>query len=548
MKTALFHREYFKKYISITTVSILFFTVFIMQSCIKDRLKFDKIAGGKWSPEFAAPLAYGNLTMADFVNGSKKTWQEDPNGFLSVIYSKDEVTSIGDEVISIPDQNNDTTINIIIPPGLAVGDSSAINLSYHADFSGNSNEYIDSILLKSGTLEFTISTDLNHDSYIEISIPKLTKGGVAFHKKLNFNYTGNSTTTKTISINLKDYYLVLSSGSAGQPNFIQQDIKISATKLNNPNNSPYFYKVKQKLTGLSYYLVMGYFHQHTIDVDKSEVIIDLFDDQMAGALFAEDPSLTITLKNSYGLPADITFSELYAERDGQTMNFTSSLLPTLAVGYPNFSEIGEVDTTRFVFTSSNSNIKDIIQMNPHKFIFKGSVQTNPQGTPIDNFTLDSSHISVDLRIELPLYGKAINFILRDTSNLDGGGGETDTHGVEKVTLRLKTKNSFPTDVTMQIYMTDSLFNVIDSVFDAGGKILDAAPVSGPPDYRVTSSVENLTYITLTPEQLDNYKKARKLLIETHSSTTNSGSNVVKIYSDNGVYFEISAKAKYVNNF
>ena len=548
MKTALFNGGYLKKYLSLTTVSILFFTIFITQSCIKDRLKIDKIAGGKWSPEFVAPLAYGNLTMADFVKGSKKTWQEDPNGFLSVIYSKNEISSIGDEVIAIPDQNNDTTINFIIPPSLPVGDSVSVNLNYHAEFSGNVNEQIDSILFKSGTLEFTITTDLNHDSYIEISIPKLTKGGIPYHKKLDFKYTGNSTTTKSISINLKDYYLVLSGGTAGQPSFIEQDIKISATKLNNPNNSPYFYKVKQKITNLKYYLVMGYFHQHNIDIDENEVIIDLFDDQMAGAIFAEDPRLTITLNNSYGLPANITFTELYAERDGQKVNFTSTLLPTLNIGYPDFTEIGYADTTHFIFNSNNSNVKNIIQLNPHKFVFKGVVQTNPQGTPIDNFVLDTSHITVDLKIELPLYGRALNFVLRDTTNLEGGDDETDTYGVEKVTLRLKTINRFPTDVTMQVYMTDSLYNVIDSIFDSGGKILDAAPVSGAPDYRVTSGVKNTTYVTLTPDQLENYKKARKLLIETHSSTTNAGTSVVKIYSDNGVYFELSAKAKYTNNF
>ncbi|RUM40656.1 MAG: hypothetical protein DSY70_03070, partial [Desulfobulbus sp.] len=78
--------------------------------------------------------------------------------------------------------------------------------------------------------------------------------------------------------------------------------------------------------------------------------------------------------------------------------------------YPDFTEIGHADTTHFIFNSNNSNVKDIIQLNPHKFVFKGVVLTNPQGTPIDNFVLDSSHITVDLKIELPLYGRALNFV------------------------------------------------------------------------------------------------------------------------------------------
>jgi len=549
MRTAQENHQYFKRYHSILSFLSILALIIIMQSCYKERLQFDKIAGGKWSPEFAAPIAYGNLTMADIIKGSKKTWQEDPNGFLSVIYSKDEVTDIADKVIKIPNQSNDTTFNFALPPGLAVGDSVTLNQSFHSEFDGNtSNERIDSMLLKSGTLEFTISTDLNHDSYIEISIPKLTKAGVPLRKKINFQYTGGGTSTKSISINLKDYYLVLTSGTAGQANFIQQDFKILVTKKNNTDNSPYFYKVKQKISNISYYLVLGYFYQHDIEIKESSVVIDLFDEQMAGALYAEDPRLKITLHNSYGLPATMTFTELYAERDGVKMNFTGSLLPTLTVDYPNFNEIGQSKSSVFLFNSSNSNIKDIIAMNPQNLFFKGIVKTNPQGTPIDNFTLDTSHISVDLEIELPLYGHAINFVLRDTTILSGNDEDVDTKGINEVTIRLKTKNSFPTDVFVQVYMTDSLNNIIDSIFKSGSKILDAAPVSGAPDYRVTASVDNTTLVKLTQEQLDNYKKAQKMIIETRSSTTQGGTNTVKIYTDNGVYFELSAKAIYVNDF
>ncbi|MCK5856892.1 MAG: hypothetical protein KAG64_05345 [Bacteroidales bacterium] len=549
MRTALLKWGYLKKYRSTISILSILSLILVASSCHKDRLQFDKIAGGKWSPEFAVPIAFGNLTMGDIIEGSEKTWKEYPDGFLSVIYGKDRVSSIGDEVIKIPDQNNDTTITIILPPGLPVGDSIAINLSFDAEFDGSgSSERIDSILFKGGFMEYEISTDLNHDSYIELRIPKLTKAGVPFYKKITFDYSGGSSNTKTISIPLKDYYLVLTSGGSGQPNFIHQEIKLSATALNNPNNSPYDYTIKQTITDLSYYLVMGYFHQHNIDIDKTEVVIDLFDNQMAGALFAEDPSLKITLRNSYGLPADLTFTELYAVRDGVKLNFTGALLPTLSIGHPTFNDIGQVVTTEFLFNTSNSNIKDIIELNPEKFFFEGLVQTNPQGSGIDNFALDTSSIDVDLEFELPLHGRALNFVLRDTTFLSGNEEGVDSKGVETLTLRVKTENRFPIDVNLQVYMTDSLNNIIDSVFDAGGKLLDAAPVSGPPDYHVTSSVDNITYITLTEDQLDSYKKAQKLIIEAHSSTTNAGTDIIKIYTDNAVRFEISAKAKYTNDF
>jgi len=548
MKTTLLRKWYLNRsYFSIRILGILSL-ILIMNSCYKERLEFDKIAGGKWSPEFAAPIAFGNLTMGDIIEGSKKTWKEYPDGFLSVIYRKEQISQIADDVVAIPDQTHDTSIVFVLPPGLPIGDSVSVNLGFNSEFDGTStDERIDSILFKDGYMDFEISTDLNHDSYIELSIPKLTKAGVPFHKKILFTYTGGSSNTKTVSVHLKDYYLVLSPGASGQPSYIHQDIKLSATASNNPNNSPYNYHIEQKLHGLQYYLVMGHLGKHDINVDKTSVVIDLFDNQMAGALYAEDPRLKVTLVNSFGLPSALTFTELYAERDGVKLNFTSSILPTINVNYPSLSEIGENDTTLLYFTKANSNIIDIIELNPENFFFEGLIQTNPQGGNLGNFALDTSNISVDIEIEIPLYGKALNFVLRDTTLLSGDD-DTDSHGVESLTLRIKTKNKFPIDVNMQIYMTDSLDNIIDSVFDAGGKLLDAAPTDGSPNYHVTSSIDNLTYIALTQRQLDSYKKARKLIVESHSSTTNAGSDMIKIYTDNGVYFEIAAKAKYTNEF
>ena len=518
----------------------------ITNSCYKDRLDLDKIAGGKWNPELAAPIAYADLTMTRMIKDSKTTWKEYPDGLLSLIYRENAVSDIADKVITFPDQQNDTTISFNLDPYMQVGDSAFKYIFFNTKFEGRNNERLDSILIKSGYVEFEVTTNLNHDGYLEVTIPTMTRYGVTFRKRIDFEYTGGNSTTIKVTVPLDDYYLTLDN-SGGQHNHLTEYVKVSATKLNTPDNSPYTFELKQEIKELTYYLAMGYFHQHTITIDETKIPIDLFDNQTAGSIFMEDPHMYITLTNSYGLPSEITFDELYAERDGVKLDITSSLLPTLNINYPAFTNIGGSDTSIYHFNAGNSNIIDIIQMNPTQLVFDGFVNTNPTGTPVNNFVLDTSHIVVDVELEIPLYGRAVNFELHDTTDINTGD-VSNSSKIKALTLNVNSDNGFPIDVFVQIYFTDSLNNIIDSVFQSESNFLKAAPVGPAPDYRVTAKEHHLARIVLNNDQIENYNKAKKLIIAAKATSINSGQSVVKIYSDYSVFIEVAAKAEYETDF
>ena len=95
----------------------------LTHSCYKDRLGLDKIAGGKWSPELAAPIAYADLTMDYMIRDSKETWKEYPDGLLSLIYRQDAISDIAADVIEFPDQHSDTIVQFNMNPNMQVGDS-----------------------------------------------------------------------------------------------------------------------------------------------------------------------------------------------------------------------------------------------------------------------------------------------------------------------------------------------------------------------------------------------------------------------------------------
>jgi len=519
----------------------------LTHSCYKERLGLDKITGGTWNPELAAPIAFANLTMSYMIRDSKDTWKEYPDGLLSLIYRQNTISDIAADVIDFPNQHSDTTIQFNMDPNMQVGDSAFKYIIFETNFVANNGERLDSILIKNGFVDLVMTTNLNHDGYLELTIPSLTRYGVTFIKKIKFKYSGGNSTTIKATVDLSDYYLTLDN-SGGAHNHIKEYVKVSATKLATPDNSPYTFELNQDIRDLSYYLAMGYFHQHSTNIDETSIPIDLFDNQTAGSIFIEDPHMYITLRNTYGLPSEITFDELYAERDGVKLDIKSSLLPTLNINYPSFANIGGYDTTVYHFNINNSNIKDIIALNPKHLVFKGVVKTNPQGTPVDNFVLDTSHITVDVEVEIPLHGRAISFELRDTFDISNNSDVENESKVKAITLNVNTDNGFPFDVYVQIYMADSLNNIIDSVYHSSGHLVSAAPIGPAPDYRVVSKQHNLAKIELDDKQIDNYNKSANLILAAQATTIDAGQKVVKIYSDYSVYIEVSAKAEVETDF
>jgi hypothetical protein len=518
----------------------------MLNSCYKERMGIDKIAGGTWSPDLAAPIAYGDLTMARMIRDSEKTWKEYPDGLLSLIYEEKGISDFADKIITISDQKIDTTINFALTPGMNVGDSTFKYFVLHTEFKSNNNERLDSVLIKSGTLSLEVTTDMNHNGYLEVTIPSMTRYGVTFRQRLNFIYSGGATTTVSVNVPIFDYYLTLDN-SGSNNNVLKQYVKVSATKSSNPDNSPYSFSLKQEIKDIKYLLAMGYFGMHTFNIDETKVPVDLFDNQTAGSIYIQDPHLYVTLRNSYGLPSNLTFDQFYAERNGVKKNITSSLLPTLPVNFPPFSNIGGSDTTIYHFHRGNSNIVDIIDMNPTQLVFEGNVKTNPNALVVPNFVLDTSHIQVDILLELPMYGRAMNFELRDTSDINGDN-ETNIDQLKSLQLNVNTVNGFPVDVMLQLYLADTNNVIIDSIFHDKGRLLKSGIVGPAPAYKVTSKTHNLIKIPLNSDQLESYKKARRLIMATHASSYENGSKVVKIYSDYSVFIEVAAKAKYETDF
>jgi len=536
------YNSLFFKSLIITLIGLI-----TISSCYKERLGFDKISGGSLSPTVAVPITFGDLTMSDIVDRSSEIWLEDPDGLLSLVYVGDTLSDLAADVISFPDQVNDTSINFAIPPNSFPGDTiSTPFITINSSFEGGNSERLDSILLKSGDLEIEITTDINHSSTIIVIIPQLTKYGTSFYQQINIPYSSGGSNTVTRNISLQDYFINLHQNGTND-NQVDQYIKFIVYRGNNSDNSPYSFRIKQTISNISYYEVYGYFHQKTFTIDRTKIPISMFDNSHYSQIFVEDPKLRMIFANSIGIPMNVTFDDLYVERDGVRLDITSPSLPTVPINYPDINSVGTYDTTTISFNSSNSNIKDILDFNPKKLIYKGSVLSNPTSAAVDNFILDTSKVGVRLELEVPLYGRAMTFTIQDTNDFSIEDA-FNIDDLENIQFNVNTLSYFPFDASLQLYLTDTNNVIIDSIFD-GVQVVHKAAIPGPaPEYKVTEPVHSMTSVYLTGTKLDNLKKAKKIIMSATMSTYDQGNKLIKIYSDYKLSLEMSAKGKYKLNF
>ncbi|OIP01192.1 MAG: hypothetical protein AUJ98_05285 [Bacteroidetes bacterium CG2_30_33_31] len=528
-------KKFFKNLFVLVVISLL------VNSCYKDRFSTDKIAGGEWNPDLAAPLIKSKLTMAQIIENSSEIWSENPDGLLSLTYRQKDSSQNSLNVVTIPDQFIDSNFRIVLPSGMIPNDSTYRIFNLDANIVGSNGELVDSIFVKHGSLDFEITTNINHESTVQIIIPELTRYGVTFIQNIKIPSAGGASHTVLASFPL-NLYTARFQHPNGNDNKLSEFVKVMVKFGPHPDNSPYNMYVKQSVRNVTYYNAYGYFGQYNFNIDQGSLGMSLFDNSTIDQIFLEDPKLHLKFYNSFGLPIKINMDELYVEKDGIKKNFISTLLSNLVIGAATSQKT--FDTTVFTFDKSNSNIVDIFNFQPTKMVFKESCTTNPAGGINNNFVFDNSKVYVDAEIELPMYGRTLNFTLKDSGDLN----IEKVAGVKSAELRFNLSNMFPADAYVQFYLADSNYVILDSLLPYNEQLLISALVGPPPEYRTYSPLNKTTVVVLSGDKLNTLFNSKKIIFAAKLSTSEQGQKVVKIYSDYGIDIKLALKLNYLSDF
>jgi len=289
-----------------------------------------------------------------------------------------------------------------------------------------------------------------------------------------------------------------------------------------------------------------------------DINLEVYNKVVGGSFYFEDPRVNVIVTNSMGVPVDMamTVLEAWSPVTGSTIPIELwgiSIPPATSIpldnpsspGYPTVQ--GDTVVTVYSFTDANSNVKNFLQIGPKYIYYAVQATINPLGdTTSSFFVLDTSEFSVEVEVELPLWGTANFVTMGDTLPfmLDLNDPSGSDLVVTEATFMINTYNRFPADVEMQLLFTDTAGVIIDSLFTNGqSMILQAANIGAAPALRTTGPKHTVNEVLVSRARLDNLGKAREMIVRGRVTTNNLGTQLVKVYSDYTVEVKLGVKAK-----
>lgn len=526
--------------------------------CIRDiEESFNKISDVKqveWDPTIAAPIVKTRLTIEDFLNQTSTAFLEiDDDNLIHVVY-RGELGSIkASQLAGIPPQNFNGSFGLtqFHINELNNNGSVTINASTIFNFDLTSAE-MDSLYMKACALATQLSSDLQHDLSIKLTIPGIQLNGADYTHTFDLPYSGSTPSTVSASDNVSGAFFDLTKSGVQNFNQLRAFFDITVNKVgNNPISTSDMVSFNTNMLYNEYTVMYGFITGSDISPNTGDSIeFDLFkgvDSSLRDIDFSiGDPRVKVIIENSYGIPINASITDFaVVTTDGDRIVATGYPAP-LPIPTPTRQQIGETVRDSFELNKNNSNIADLVSNVPRRLIYDYDAQVNPPGTTERNFVTYNSELKVIVDIDVPLDGSGNGFVLNRELPLDSSFQDfEDVEELDEVNLRLYIENDFPVDVDLQIYFKDQDSVIVDSLFVPSQLLLRSPAVdangiiTGPEKYTID--------ITMDKARFEKIRDAKTGLVTAKLNTTRSGNTYpnVKFLSNYGITVKLGLQARAV---
>ncbi|MBL0343567.1 MAG: hypothetical protein IPP71_23555 [Bacteroidetes bacterium] len=511
-------------------------------SCNKDDFDASLLEPPAWEPEVAFPLVYTEIGISDLVqvNDSNTILTVDPDQFCTLIYQGRAFELSATQLVNAPDQSFQRQYSLNNSQILTLGNTGQVQVqkTQNLDFNFSQGVEIDTLFLKSGELELSINSDFPLNGTVQVQIPGMTRNGLPFDETLSLNYSGNIPVNALKSVLLSGYKIDYTEGGMSHNKLnINYTISLAGSSLGVSTNNTIICKAEFAAT--EYSLVYGYVGQQSLANMQDSIEISIFNNSFGtGSFSIAEPKVRFDVSNSIGIPFYAKLNQLTA-LNGNLTNFVvaSGIPDPLPVISPSISQMGQVIQSSFTIDKDNSNVLALIDQQPKYIISQSQVTTNPAGRTV-NFLSDTSRIAMDIHVELPFFGTANDFRIKDTVPFS----YNDLNNVEELTLRMGLENGFPLESSIQLIFVDDNMNSLDTLFLPGEVVIPSGTVdmvSG----RVTVPGKKIHNHVFPRSRIEKIISASHILIIASATSFNNGNSNVKIYNDYKLKLKIGAIAK-----
>ncbi|MCB0548054.1 MAG: hypothetical protein KDD19_10750 [Phaeodactylibacter sp.] len=502
---------------------LLLVVVAVLISACQSFDELEKLDDADYDAEYAVPLLNTELSLREAL----ENFQDlaiitiDPDGLIHFTYSGDVLTQNSDTIFA---KINESLSGIPIP---ITSKRMALPLTLPDGFD------FDRLVFKSGDFFFGFQHAHPDPVTFTLTLPQVTKDGQPLSLSASLpGYSGSGQlpvySNVFLPFQLAGYEVVPDPGT---------DSVYVEYELIRSNGQPDTAQVAITFGELSFSYMEGFLGVQRHEGGRDTIIIDFFDNWVTGDIYFADPTVSFNIENSFGIPtqSDVKVFKVLTVR-GETLNLESPYVESgIAFPYPSIDEVGVIKQERFIFNKDNSNIDEILGAGPVAIDYDVDAVTNPDSNVnIRGFITDSSYYKVRVDVDLPLYGRSINFLARDTFQLDFG----DFQQMYKAEFKLVTVNSLPLDVAIQGFFLDKDGIVLDSLFQDAVRVIEGVPVDS--EGNASGVKEDITYIDYPEERFNKVRTAENLDIVASFSTINNGNVSVKILESQAVKVKLGA--------
>ncbi len=479
----------------------------------------------QYEAEYAIPIVNSEVSIQDFLQDFEEntTILVDPDGLLRFKYTGGIINATVEQVFE--------NINAALPPLIPVLEPGmALPLSQPEGIQ------IDYLELKKGDFIYVFESDIQEPIDVTITLPQITKDGMPLtfqHSLPAFEPTSGNGLPKISNI-------LLPSSLAGYTILPENDsiyidyVVVPAGGDRSKTLTNFFLR----LQNLEFTYAEGFLGTNVYEGGRDTIVIDFFDNWVQGDVYFEDPVVTFFINNSFGLPTKslINSFDIFTVNNEKLPLESEFVRDGIEFPFPALDQVGETKTKAFVFTKENSNIDQILGAGPTAIDYDVDAVTNPEGNQgIRGFITDNSFYSVQVEVELPLYGNIKNFAVSDTFDLN----LDDFRDVNFAEFKLVTENEIPLELGLQGYFVIENGPVVDSLFDAEKMVIAGAAVDeeGFPN----NVARNEVFSSFTGTRFESIKNADQLIIQTKFSTTSRGERSVRIVNTQNIAVKLGAK-------
>jgi len=552
---------------------ILFSCLFFIASCVPDEFKKEYNTDILWTPTINGPVAFGNLTLKDILEEMLDTAEldipieidEDSTNLYYVIYS-DHIKSIrADEWIEIDDQDfpevyfyrSDTDIpaDSLGNPGDTIPTQKIENF----DFDFKHGEKIDSIFLKKGNLHTYTWSSIRHTGYLIIYSDQIRIGDEFYCDTVIISDPSGNFQDHTVK-SLDGAALSLDNQTNPDTTFLEIKFDFYLIHAGTDIKAGEEVRVDMVFSDLEYKRAYGYFGDYdTVLIEDEQLEFEIFEGEFSGNVYFGDPRFNLNIENSFGLPISMDLYDLVGiSKTGQLTNivFEPGVNP-FPIDAPSLLQEGQSVMTSISVNKVNSNIEEVTNTTLSNLTYNVRAISNPEGMKgRDNFIHDSSTASVDFEVVLPMDLRAEDFSLEDTvefdlydllkvdtSYLSDDSTTLLIREVKSLEIRMETKNGMPVEINMQVYLVDSMFNIIDSLFTPQTRNVLPSGIDIDDDGKIDYPSENEIVLDFSSDRIDKIRDTKQTLVNGTFETTEEGQKLVKFYSYYDISFTLGVKAE-----